>query len=399
MLAIVIGYLRRLNIGLLSIAFAFIIGHFLVGLNASDIIGGWPLSLFFMLLAMTLLFGIAQANGTLSLLAGRVVELTGGRRRLIPPAFFLMSGLLAASGAGNISICALVSPIAMTVSIRQRIPAFLMAAMVIAGANAGGFSPIAPAGIIGVTLAEEIGIPGTGLIVFRKQIIAQSILAAGLYFLLKGHRLTQCLEQDPAVSAGRINRAQKTTIAVFVLVIGAIVLAGWNIGLTAFTGTVVLLFLRAADEETALKAVPWSTIILVCGVGMLVHVAQMAGGIALMADVLARFMHTRSAAPIMAVTGGILSTASSASGVVMPTLIPMVPAIVEETGADGVRVIASIITGSHMVTNSPLSTLGALAVAAAGQQQLDQKKLFKDLFILAVAGLAYAALIVWLEIV
>ena len=96
LVAIALGTLGRVNVGLVAIAFAFVIGHFLVGLSGREIVAGWPVGLFFMLLGMTLLFGIARANGTLALLARRMVAATVGDRRLIPPAFFLMALVTAA---------------------------------------------------------------------------------------------------------------------------------------------------------------------------------------------------------------------------------------------------------------------------------------------------------------
>ncbi len=395
--AIAIGYFWRVNIGMVSIAFAFFIGHFLVGMPPQEIVTGWPLNLFFMLLAMTFLFGIARVNGTLGLIARKVVRATGGRRKLIPPAFFVMSGVLAALGAGNIAICALVLPIAMTLSSKQHISPLLMATMVIAGANAGGLSPIAPTGIIGVTLSEEIGLENIGLNIFYKQVIGQALLATLIYFFLKGHRLENC-PSGPEEESEPFTRTHKITVMVFLLVVSAILFGRWDIGLTAFSGAVILLLLRASDEKSALDTVPWSTIILVCGVGMLVRVAESAGGIEIMAHLLNTFMNEKTAGPIMAVIGGILSIVSSASGVVMPTLIPAVPEIVSEIGGDATRIISAIILGAHLVTNSPISTLGALAVASAGEG-IDRERLFKNLLLFALVGLLYAALIVYVGIV
>lgn len=397
-LAIAVGTLGRVNVGLVSIAFAFGVGHFLVGLTAPEIVAGWPLSLFFVLLGMTLLFGVARVNGTLALLAQRVVGATLGDVRLIPPVFFFVSGVLAAFGAGNIVVCAIVLPIAMTVAVDHRISPLLMATMVIAGSNAGGLSPLAPTGIIANTLSGEQGFDIAAGI-FVKQIVGQSILAVILYFVLKGHRLERSSAPvDAPLPDLQLDRAQKTTVAVLLLVVGCIVLGGWDIGLTAFTGAVVLLFLGAAGERDAVRAVPWGTILLVCGVTVLVKVAEHAGGIDLLAQQLARLMTDRTAAPVMALTGGTLSLVSSASGVVLPTLIPTVPGLVAETGGDSTRIISAIVMGAHMVTNSPISTLGALAVASAGFG-VDRNRLFNQLFLVGLAGLAYAAVIVYLGIV
>ncbi len=394
--AIAVGYFRKINIGMLCISFAFLIGHFLVGMPYREIVTGWPLNLFFMLLAMTLLFGIAGVNGTLELIAKKVVEATGGRTRLIPPAFFLMSAVLAGLGAGNIAIAALVIPIAMTVSFEHKIPPLFMAAMVIAGCNAGGLSPIAPAGIIAGTLSKEIGLD-ISLHIFRTQVTAQAVLAAVMYFYFKGYRLENS-SGETAVRSGRFNKAQKTTLAVFLLVVFSILFAKTDIGLTAMTGAVILLLLKASDEKTAMESVPWSTIILISGVGMLVRVAERAGGIEIMSNMLTSFMTESTSAPIMAVVGGMLSTVSSAQGVAMPTLIPAVPGIVSEIGGDAAGIVSAIIIGAHMVTVSPISTLGAMAMATAGRK-VNKDKLFKNLFILAILGILYAAVIVYLGIV
>lgn len=412
--AIALGYFRRINIGMVSIAFAFLIGRFLAGIPAATIVSGWPLNLFFMLLGMTLLFGIARVNGTLAVIAEKIIAATGGRRALIPPVFFGMSMVLAASGAGNISVCALVLPIAMTVSSQYRITPLLMATMVIAGANAGGLSPISPTGIIATTLADELGLD-IGMRVFYRQIAGQTLLAATLYLILGGHRLERAdartstdsptsdngkVAAQPADALGiptTFDRPRIITATVFLLVVAAIVFGKWDIGLTAFLGSVTLLLLGAADEKRAIESVPWATLILVSGVGMLVRVAESAGGISMMADFLTKLMNEQSAPPIMAVIGGMLSIVSSASGVVMPTLIPTVPELVARIGGDPVHLISAIIIGAHVVTNSPFSTLGALAVSSAGDH-VDKDKFFKNLLLFALAGLAYAALIVYLGI-
>ena len=202
----------------------------------------------------------------------------------------------------------------------------------------------------------------------------------------------------PAGLPPRLDRAQTTTVVVLLAVVGCIVGLGWDIGLTAFTGSVLLLFLRAADEVEVFRAVPWTTIVLVCGVTVLVKVAEQAGGIALLSELFTRIMDEGTAAPVMALVGGTLSLVSSASGVVLPTLIPTVPGLVAETGGDPTRIISAIVMGAHMVTNSPISTLGALAVASAGYG-VDRERLFRQLFLVGILGIFYAALIVYLGVV
>ena len=93
---------------------------------------------------MTLLFSLAQVNGTLDRLAHHAVRSCRGNRGMIPIIFFLLAFALASMGPGNIATAALIAPMAMATASRVGIPLFLMSIMVGNGANAGSLSPFAP---------------------------------------------------------------------------------------------------------------------------------------------------------------------------------------------------------------------------------------------------------------
>ena len=73
--AIVLSCFTPVHIGVLSAAAAFLIGHFAAGMDARAVAAGFPVSLFLTLTGITLLFAMAQANGTLEQLARRSVRL------------------------------------------------------------------------------------------------------------------------------------------------------------------------------------------------------------------------------------------------------------------------------------------------------------------------------------
>ncbi len=164
--AIFLGYKQKVNTGIVSIAAAVLLGFF-VEINISQdpaietlvaissaaakgkvFIGGFNTKLFFILVGMTLLFSIANVNGTLELLARKVAHLAKGKRKFLPILFFILSSILSAIGPGNIAVCALVLPIALAVSHEEKISALLMSVMVIAGAQVGALSPIGHGSII-----------------------------------------------------------------------------------------------------------------------------------------------------------------------------------------------------------------------------------------------------------
>lgn len=396
--AIALGYFRRVNTGVMAVALAWLVGRFAGGMSEARIIEGWPLRLFFILLGITFLFSMATVNGTLSVITRKATYCMGGRRRLIPPVFFLLATVLSGIGPGNIAACAVLLPLAMAVASEEDISPLLVAAMVIGGSNAGGLSPIAPTGIVASELSAQAGLdlPRLEWNVFTDQLIGQGLLALAIYVLLKGYALENHAGGKEAPPP--LKPKQWLTVGVIAGFVLVIVFGGVNVGLAAFGGTAILLVLGAADQNRTIRAIPWSPIILVCGVAMLVNVCTETGGIRDLTTFLGNFMSEASVAPIMAVTGGLMSLVSSASGVVMPTLIPTVAQLVEEVGGNPAEIISSIALGSHVVTLSPFSTLGAIAFASAGRG-IDKEKLFRQMILLAMAALCYVPVITWLGII
>jgi len=389
-IAIFIGFKKDINTGIVSIFFAFVVGTFMLGLKGKEIIAGWPTSLFFILLGMTFLFSIADVNGTLELISRKVAGLAKGNTKLLPIIFFIMSAIIAAPGPGPVVTTALMAPIAMALAKDEDIPEILMATTVVSGSIAGGLSPLAATGIIANSLALGQGLD-TSRTVFLTTLLVAIIMGGLFYFIFGGYKLER--KNGFNGNTEKLNSDQKKTLIVILAVIIGILFFKWDIGLTAFSGAAVLLLLNVADEKKAISAVPWSTLLLVSGVAMLVNVITIAGGIDALSNFLAGIMTEKTAAAIMAVIAGLLSSVSSASGVVLPTLIPTVPKIVEQVGgANPYALIAAIVVGAHMVTFSPLSTLGALTLASSNSEK-DKQKLFGQLLAVGLSSVAFGGIL------
>src|SRR3990172_7649553 len=187
--AILISCISRINVGFLSIAFAFIIGVLVGGMSVSELIAGFPRSLFLTLLGVTLFFSQANVNGTLDAITRRSVKLARGNIGMIPLIFFVLAAALSTIGAGNIATTALLAPVAMSVAGRIGVSGFLMAIVVCSGANAGTFSPLAPPGVIANGLLERIGITGQAWPTYYNNFLAQAVVGLGGYFALGGYKL------------------------------------------------------------------------------------------------------------------------------------------------------------------------------------------------------------------
>ncbi len=131
---------------------------------------------------------------------------------------------------------------------------------------------------------------------------------------------------------------------------------------------------------------------MVCGVSLLVAVLEKTGGLDLFTGLIARLASPASINGVIAFVTGAISTYSSTSGVVLPTFLPTVPKLVERLGGgDPLAVALSINVGASLVDVSPLSTIGALCVAAAadpaGSRDLFRKLLLWGLSMTLVGAL------------
>jgi hypothetical protein len=100
-------------------------------------------------------------------------------------------------------------------------------------------------------------------------------------------------------------------------------------------------------------------------VTVLIALLQATGGMDLFSSMLAALATPATINGVIAFVTGTISTYSSTSGVVLPAFLPTVPALVDQLGGgDPLAIALSINVGSALVDVSPLSTLGALCVAA-----------------------------------
>lgn len=399
--AIVLSGVMRVNVGIIAIAFAWLISHYLAGQPISFLFDAFPLNLATMLFGVTFLFGIAEQNGALGRITLRAMRLVRGRAALMPLVFFGLAVLLSTIGAGNIAAVAILAPMAMATAGEMRIGALLMTVMVANGANAGAFSPIAPTGIIANSLIRQIGVemaPWTQ--VYLPTLLAQTVVAVVSYLLLGGLALWR--QPNPRGGASPLPRLEPITlthavtllcIAVFIV---SVVFLRVDAGFLSIALATLLSLLRMGDDEAVVKDVPWGTILMVCGVSVLIAVLQTTGGLDLFTSALARVSTVATVTGVIALAAALLSVYSSSSGVVMPAFIPLVPGLIAQLGGgSAAALVSSINVGSHLVDVSPLSTLGALCIANAPPTE-DRDRLFRRLLYYGLSMCAVSALVCWL---
>ena len=288
--AVIVSCVSSVNVGVLAIALAWIVGVYLGGLPVNTVMGGFPSQLFLTLTGVTLLFALAQSNGTLERITRHAVAICRGNRGLIPVMFFVLGAALSSMGPGNIATAALIAPLAMSTAVRSRIPLFLMAIMVGNGANAGALSPFAPTGIIVNGLMARNELPGLELQTYLYNLAAHAAVAFSGYALFGGLKLFAAGSVDAVeeVAAERFEARHWITIAVIASLILSVVFGSINVGMGAFFGAALLVLSKAADDGEAIKRMPWRVIVMVCGVTVLISLVERAQGIDLLVSMVSK---------------------------------------------------------------------------------------------------------------
>jgi Na+/H+ antiporter NhaD/arsenite permease-like protein len=405
--AIVLSCVTSVNVGVVSLAFAWIVGMVVGGMTLNDVLAGFPTQLFVTLAGVTLLFSMAQANGTLERVAERAVRLCRGNAGLIPIMFFFVALAVATIGPGNIATAALLAPMAMAVGVQAGVPAFLIAIMVGNGAQAGSLSPFAPTGVIVNNIMPRIGLAGAEWTTYAYVLAAHAGLTFGAYVLFggwaliiggsNGRRVTESQGQSQEVEgsqglkvaeseglevAGSVHPLHANhwlTLVVLASLVTGVVLLSLPVGMVALTGAAILSLARAVEEREAIRRMPWNVILMVCGVTVLIAVTEKTQGMDLFVRFLASVSSRQTVTVVAAFVTGVVSVYSSTSGVVLPAFLPTVPGLIEQLGGGNPFHLAwSMIVGAHLVDMSPLSTTGALCLAAA-PPSVDSTALFRKL--------------------
>lgn len=410
-LALALSSISTVNVGFLAIVLAWLVGVYGGGLTVDQVIAGFPASLFLTLVGLTLLFSMAQVNGTLDRITHKAVRRAAGSPGVIPFVFFFLTNILASVGPGHIAATALMAPLAMAAAGRYGIPAFLMAIMVANGASSGSLSPIAPTGVVVEQITTmKLGMGDVRWAIYLNNLVAHIAIAWTGYLVLGGWRLLRKAprqgvpyEQNvghpltgrPDDEDSPFNWKQWLTCGVIVGLVVSVIFLKLNVGLAAFAGAVILTLTRAADENAAVKAMPWGVIMMVSGVTLLVSMVEKAGGMALFADFLGRLATPDTATAVAAFFSGLISIYSSTIAVVLPSLLPTVNDLITNIGGgDPLAIVSSMIVGGHVVDVSPLSTLGALCMAAA-PLGTNARRLFIQLMAWGISMTVVSAAVCW----
>lgn len=395
-LAIILGFARKTNVGILSIGFAMVIAIVFQSdtVTTKAVISGFSTSLFLQMVGVTYLFAIINGNGTLELLAKKIVSRVPVHA--IPAAMFLIGMVLSAVGPGSIPCLAIIPVIAIPLSVSAGINPIMVSIIGDMGAMAGRMSPLTPEAAVVRSLMEAQGMDGNTVPIMICTAITAVVCSLLIYVYYKGWRVDKSLANAKKAALPKFNWQQLLSLLGLVLLAVGVLVLKWNVGLTGFLIGSILNVIGCGQDKKAVSGVPWNVILMVLGVGMLMNIISLSGGIDLLVSALESFMGPKSAAPIMALVAGIMSFFSSGLGVVFPTLVPVCGGLAAGLGADGIQLVAMVVIGGTIAGYTPISTTGALIMAGVAQQpdsetRFPQNKLFVELFAVSALNLVVLA--------
>lgn len=396
LLAIVIGFARNANVGILCVGFSMILS-IVYKVDIKIVIAGLSSSLFIQMVGITYLFAIIQGNGTLELLARKMVRLVGTKTHLIPFVMYILGFIVCAIGPGAIPSLAIIPVIAIPVAVSAGVNPIMTAIIGDLGVMSGRMSPLTPESAVVRELMKQQGLEANTIPIMICLTFTALICVVLVYIYYKGWKVEKVEATTKEKLPSFEPKQWLSILGLVVLAVGALFFS-WNVGFTGFLVGSILIVLGCADEKKAISAISWNVILMVLGVGILMNVITVSGGIDIMVAALEKVMNKTIAAMVMGVVAGIMSFFSSGLGVVFPTLIPTAAGLSGGLGVSAIELVSVIVIGGTVAGFTPVSTTGALIMAGVSQQKdaeekFPQNRMFIELFSVSFIALGVLAIV------
>ena len=408
-LAIFLGYKTKINTGLFCIVFAYIIGCFVMGLKPKQVIAYWPTNTMFVILSVSLFYNFAAINGTLEKMSGSLLYMCRKFPGLLPYALLAVAVILSVMGATYFTVLAFLAPITLVICDESRMDKLTGAVAINCGALAGGNFPTSNLGVIFRGLADTafeaspdvaaVNTFGMEMKIFIFSVVFSLILVTIFRFGFKENR--NIGKGVTFKKPEAFTKDQKLTLSLMMIMMVVVLIfpllqflmpgnaaikyvsSKVDVGLVAIIFAVIALLLKLAPQKEAIARIPWNTIVMIAGAGMLIAVAVEAGTI----EALSTWIGSNVPKPLVpiafSIVGAIMSFFSSTTGVVAPALFPLIPNLAASAGLSASALFACTIIGAQSSAISPFSSGGSLILGSTPHEE-DRNTLFNRLLMVAV---------------
>lgn len=404
-LSVVIGTKTKSNIGIVALVAAFLIGTIVMGKKITEVIAYFPYKLLFTMMIVTFFYGYAAENGAIQGIANRMIYSTRKRAWALPIALYIATFIVSTMGAGAAATPVFMSPIAFGLAAEMGFNPILAVVAVYLGSMGGGLqawtgSGVMFKGIAANTLSEAEASSvswGYGITL----IVACTVFFLILYFLFKGYKVTATDVKAPAP----FTKDQKTTITIILIMMVLIIVpvfcnmflpnsvtkwfaSKFDIQVLSAIGIVICSALNLAKTADVVKnKIPWTTIIMICGMSTMISLAVDMGIVEVIGSWLGNSIPKTLVLPLIVLLSGLLSFVTTGPAVIFPLFIPMFPALSQATGISAVAMTIALFAGTGATGLSPFSQGGSMALIGCKDDDMREKLLPKQ-FICAFGFLA-----------
>lgn len=426
-LVFILGIARPINLGALALVMTFLVGTIFAGESLKDMYSGFPVDLFVLLAGVTYLFAIASNNGTVERIIEGATRLVKDRRAVIPWVVFIVASLPAMAGALGSAGVAMLAPLSLRLAKRYDIDRRMIGLMVVHGAAAGNFSPLNVLGAIVTQAVTRSGLEISSSALFLGNLAYNVVLGAVIYLVFGGLRLAtkkpqsvpadavgtsesgaQDFEVSPVEKArsaptdlperveqrtGRLGADQICTLFALLAVALAALGFGLNIGFLAFVAAAVLQLIFPSSSAGVDKKIAWSVVLLVCGVVTYVSALQRYGTVQAVGDGIAG-LGSPLVASLLICTVGALTSAFASSAGILGAMIPLAVPFLARGEISTTGLVVALAISATVVDSTPFSTVGALVVANAEDEERPQ--IYRGLLLWGSAMVVTAPLLTWL---
>ena len=387
-ISIILGTKLKMNIGMVALAFTFLIGVTLSGLSGRSVSGLFPTNIFVTQLVATFFYGFASLNGAFNGIADRIIYRTKKVKGALPFVVLLCTILLSMMGAGAEATPVIMSPIAFMLAAEAGFHPILASLAVWVGSVCTIGATWTPGGAVAYSiwsphLGEEAA-DATSLYIMLLLIAIGFITMLVVDFIYRKDLKEIEMEEPAPFTPIQKRSLMIVVIALLLMLIPAVLEAlvpnpvtKWisthiTVQVVCLVGSLIFVIMGLADpKEVFTKKIPWNSLITLAGMGTLVALAGELGIVDAIGgwigdSVPAKFM------PLMLVlVAGLLSYVVAASSVIYPLFAPMVPALAAASGLSPILIAVSIMLGANISSFSPVSTGGSMAMLGASEEQRD----------------------------
>ena len=387
LLVIVIGFIKKLNMGILALGASLIIAT-IFKLDEKLIIEAFSANIFITMVGVSFYFAILTDNKTLSTSASKLVYLFGKHKYIVPLVIFIIGTFLSSLGPGPLPLLAVIPVLAVPIAMSTGHNPVMLSIIGQCGAMGARMSPLTPDYAVVHGLLKDFQ-PASDIKFYLSGIFTAFVISLVVFIYYKGWRLDY--KSDHELEKTSFNKEHIISLITLLILIIAVIIFHTNVGLTAFAMGSLLGLLNIGDEKEAIKRIPWGVILLVLGVGILMNIVISSGGIKFMADKLSTSINKQNAGPIVVFFANSISFFASGLGVVFPTLVPMVLEMTSSFNDPNFtsELISMVIIGGTFTGLSPFTTAGAIVMSAVStddriSKKFSQNKLFMELLFLAL---------------